>query len=174
MVNFSSLESLLSLSCRSQVYTLMICHTSYKFSPTKDLHSSKRCASAQVPQRKINQYAVAGDFVQGRTAFNTGKNLLLTATHINAKIQLTQQSAPRGAWEALQIHLPADVPPHGPHTDFKGKITPAFSFTRGILHRFPSLHWFGHGVKASPCSLLIMGTVRLAPGYSSASSYSGA
>lgn len=37
------------------------------------------------------------------------------------------------------MQLQADVSPHCPHTDFKGKITPAFSFGRGILRRFPSL-----------------------------------
>lgn len=40
-----SLEGLLSLSCRSQVYTVMVCRQSCKSSSTKDLHSSERCAS---------------------------------------------------------------------------------------------------------------------------------
>lgn len=50
-------------------------------------------------------------------------------------------------------------------------LTPGFCFGRGILHRFSPLHWFGHRVKASPCSLLVTGQVRLAAGYSNLSSF---
>lgn len=53
------------------------------------------------------------------------------------------------------------VPPHGPHTDFKGKITLAFSFGRGILHRFPSLIWM-----CGICSLLVLGRETLTQQYS--------
>lgn len=48
-----------------------------------------------------------------------------------------------------------------PHTDFKGKITPTFSFGGGILHRFPSLIWMW-----SICSLLVLGRESLTQQYS--------